>query len=158
MSQIGFTGESIHKLDAKNRVFVPKRFQSLLSADGNGDTCCVLTRGTEDCVSLFSIAGYEQYKRHLQSKPIGDRRKRAILRKFFSKTSLTQLDSAGRVLIPDALKRFANLDKEVVMVGVDERAEIWDRASWEAFEEEHEITFRNLDEVLGDGTSPSGAV
>jgi MraZ protein len=155
---IGFTGESVHKLDAKSRVFVPKRFQSELTPDQDGALSCVLTRGMEDCVYLFSLAGYRDYVAHLEGKPVGDREKRAVQRMFFSKTALSPLDSSGRVLIPDALKKFAKLDKEVVMAGVNTRVEIWDLATWEAFQQEHEPTYQDLDRVLGDRTSPSGGV
>lgn len=153
---IGFTNESVHRLDAKHRVFVPKRFQSLLASEGTEDLTCVLTRGQEGCVFLFSREGYEEFKAHLKSKPFGDRNKRAVNRKIFSKTALVQLDGSGRVLIPDALVRFAGLDKEVVMVGVDDHAEIWDKAAWERYENETEEVFQRLDEVMEPQTSSPG--
>ena len=154
MNSLGFHGESVHSLDAKNRVVVPKRFQNELTPDASGALSVVLTRGVEDCVYLFSIQGYQEYRSYLQSKPFGDRTRRAILRKLFSKTYPVQLDASGRVLVPETLKRYAGLDKEVVMLGVNDRAELWDRSTWERYDEEHEEDFQNLDQVLTENSTP----
>lgn len=152
----GFVGESDHTLDAKNRVVVPKRFQSELDAVDGGPPSVVLMRGVEDCVYLFSVSGFQAFKKFVKTDPFGSKKKRAVSRKLFSKTFLVQLDSTGRILVPEILKTCAGLTKEVVMVGVDERAEIWDRATWAAYEADHEQDFQDLDEVLGEEETPSG--
>jgi len=151
-----FTGDSIHTLDPKNRVFVPKRFQDLLERDEEGQLVAVLTRGFEGCLFLFTKKGYEQVLQRLTTQPFGGAQLRTMQRLFFSNVHVTPLDSSGRVLLPEKLRKYAEIDKEVVMVGVADRAEIWDRAKWEKFEAENDDHFDGLDVVLVGGGGPGG--
>ena len=150
-----FTGDSIHTLDPKNRVFVPKRFQDELGRDGDGQQIAVLTRGFEGCLFLFSKPGFEQVLQRLTTQPFGGEQLRTMQRLFFSNVHETPLDSSGRVLLPEKLRKYAGIDKEVVMVGVADRAEVWDRARWERFQSEHDDHFDDLDVVLVGG-GPNG--
>lgn len=151
-----FTGDSIHTLDPKNRVFVPKRFQDLLGRDEQGQQVAVLTRGFEGCLFLFSRQGYAQVLQRLTTQPFGGVQLRTMQRLFFSNVHETPLDSSGRVLLPEKLRKYAGIDKEVVMVGVADRAEIWDRARWEKFESENDDQFDGLGVVLVGGGGPDG--
>ena len=151
-----FTGDSIHTLDPKNRVFVPKRFQEQLGRDAEGQQVAVLTRGFEGCLFLFSKLGYDQVLQRLTTQPFGGAQLRTMQRLFFSNVHETPLDTSGRVLLPEKLRKFASIDKEVVMVGVADRAEIWDRARWEKFEAENDDHFDGLDVVLVGGGGPGG--
>ena len=152
-----FVGESTHSLDAKHRVFVPKRFQELLRRDAQGHPRVVLTRGFEDCLFFFSEEDFQSVLERLRTQPFGGARLRMMQRLFFSNTHRSQLDGSGRVVLPEKLRRFARITKEVVMVGCADRAEIWDRARWESFEAEHAGDFDDLDYVLtGDGSSAAG--
>jgi len=150
-----FSGDSTHTLDPKNRVFVPKRFQDQLERDDNGQQVAVLTRGFEGCLFLFSKRGYEKVLERLQTQPFGGEELRRMQRLFFSNVHPVPLDSSGRVLLPEKLRKYAGLDKEVVMVGVADRAEIWDKARWERFEAESDGDFDSLDVVLI-GKGPGG--
>jgi MraZ protein len=152
-----FSGDSIHTLDPKNRVFVPKRFQDELGRDADGQQVAVLTRGFEGCLFLFSAPGYQRVLERLQTQPFGGAELRKMQRLFFSNVHPTPLDSSGRILLPEKLRRYAGLDKEVAMVGVADRAEIWDRARWEAFESESDGDFDSLGVVLVDGRLGGGA-
>ena len=143
-----FTGESFHNLDTKHRVFVPKRFQLALGSTSEGATRLVLTRGFENCLFLFSMEGFDEVLRRLKTQPFGGARMRNMQRRFFAHVTETQLDASGRVLLPDKLRRYAEIEKEVAMVGVADRAEIWDRARWERFEEEGADEYDELDSVL----------
>jgi len=143
-----FSGDSIHTLDPKNRVFVPKRFQELLERDPEGHQVAILTRGFEGCLFLFSKAGYQKVLDRLQTQPFGGEQLRKMQRLFFANVHPTPLDSSGRVLLPEKLRRYAGIEKEVVMVGVADRAEIWDRVRWERFESENDDEFDQLDVVL----------
>jgi MraZ protein len=149
-----FSGDSIHTLDPKNRVFVPKRFQDHLGRDAAGQLVAVLTRGFEGCLFLFSKQGYEQVLQRLTTQPFGGAQLRTMQRLFFANVHEAPLDSSGRVLLPEKLRRYAGIDKEVVMVGVADRAEIWDRARWERFEAENDDHFDSLDVVLVGGGPP----
>jgi MraZ protein len=150
-----FTGDSIHTLDPKNRVFVPKRFQEQLGRGPDGLQVAVLTRGFEGCLFLFSKEGYERVLARLTTQPFGGERLRTMQRLFFSNVHETPLDSSGRVLLPEKLRTYAGIDKEVVMVGVADRGEIWDRSRWEKFESENDDHFDDLDVVLVGG-GPGG--
>lgn len=150
-----FCGDSIHTLDPKNRVFVPKRFQDQLGRDPEGQQVAVLTRGFEGCLFLFSEQGYAQVLERLQTQPFGGERLRTMQRLFFSNVHPSPLDSSGRLLLPEKLRKYGGIDKEVVMVGVADRAEIWDRARWAKFEADHDDHFDDLDVVLVGG-GPSG--
>ena len=150
-----FSGDSIHTLDPKNRVFVPKRFQEQLGRDPEGLQVAVLTRGFEGCLFFFSEQGYAQVLQRMTTQPFGGAQLRTMQRLFFANVHSTPLDSSGRVLLPEKLRKFAGIDKEVVMVGVADRAEIWDRARWEKFEAENDERFDDLDVVLVGG-GPGG--
>jgi MraZ protein len=155
-----FSGDSIHTLDPKNRVFVPKRFQDLLGRDAEGQQVAVLTRGFEGCLFLFSELGYQRVLERLTTQPFGGAEQRTMQRLFFANVHPTPLDSSGRVLLPEKLRKFAGIEKEVVMVGVADRAEIWDRARWERFEADNDARFDQLDVVLvggNGGAGPNGA-
>jgi MraZ protein len=150
-----FSGDSIHTLDPKNRVFVPKRFQEELGRDADGQQLAILTRGFEGCLFLFSAQGYQKVLERLQTQPFGGEQLRKMQRLFFANVHPTPVDSSGRVLLPEKLRKYASIDKEVVMVGVADRAEIWDRARWEKFEAESDDDFDGLDVVLVGG-GPAG--
>lgn len=151
-----FSGDSIHTLDPKNRVFVPKRFQDQLARGEDGVQVAILTRGFEGCLFLFSQQGYQKVLERLQTQPFGGEELRRMQRLFFANVHPTPLDSSGRVLLPEKLRKFASLEKEVVMVGVADRAEIWDRARWEKFESESDDDFDGLDVVLVGGRPGGG--
>jgi MraZ protein len=143
-----FTGESTHSLDTKHRVFVPKRFQHVLGTAADGHTKLVLTRGFEKSLFLFSTATFAEVLLRMKTQPFGGSRMRNMQRRFFSHVHETQLDASGRVVLPEKLRRCAGIEKEVVMVGVADRAEIWDRARWERFDEEGADDYDELDVVL----------
>ncbi len=144
-----FCGESTHSLDAKHRVFIPKRFQEFLGRDDQGNHMVVLTRGFERCLFLFSKEEFDAVRSRLRTKAFGGGAElRKMQRLFFSNTHMCGLDGSGRLVIPEKLRRFAGIEKEVVMVGIADRAEIWDRSAWETFEAENEGDFDALDGVL----------
>jgi MraZ protein len=151
-----FCGESHHTLDPKKRVFVPKRFQKVLQRDEGGHLGVVLTRGFEGCLFLFSASHFEVMKERLATQPFGGSELRKMQRLFFSNAHPCNLDGSGRLVIPEKLRSQAGIEKEIVMVGVADRAEIWDRARWERFEAENEDDFDQLDAVLLGGDGPGG--
>lgn len=155
-----FTGESIHTLDPKHRVFVPKRFQEQLGRDAEGQQIAILTRGFERCLFLFSEAGFQRVLERLETQPFGGAELRTMQRLFFANVHRSPVDGSGRLLLPEKLRRLAGIEKEVVMVGLADRAEIWDRGEWERFESENDGQFDQLDVVLVGGAgrrAPSGA-
>jgi MraZ protein len=120
-----FFGEYEHTIDDKNRVTLPARFRDAL-ADG-----LVLTRSFDTCLAVYSRADWDALvaSRVAQLDPFS-REARELTRFLFSGATDTELDKQGRVVIPPALAKRASLTKEVVVAGVHDHLEIWDRASW----------------------------
>ncbi len=143
-----FFGESTHSLDAKHRVFVPKRFQEVLGRDEAGNLSVVLTRGFERCLFLFSNHDFGKVLERLQLQPFGAEAMRRMQRLFFANTHRATLDGSGRLVLPEKLRSFAGIAKEVVMVGVADRAEVWSKSDWEQYEAENEGRFDELGSVL----------
>ena len=120
-----FRGTFDYSLDAKNRLTVPARFRAAL---GGG---VVLAKGLERCVALWTPTGYETYTERALAgfHPLSKEAQR--LNRFFAANSLdTELDGAGRVMVPAFLLRHAGLQKDVVVTGSGDALEIWDRATW----------------------------
>lgn len=149
-----FLGDSQHTLDGKNRVFVPKRFQAVLEHDTFGNVYAILTRGLDGCLFMFSESGFKKTLERLNTAAISGPEQRKMQRLFFAYTHRVQLDASGRLLLPEKLKNLAGIEREVTLVGVVERAEIWARSRWDAFESENEGDFDQLDQVLCGGVNP----
>lgn len=146
-------GEHLHSLDSKNRVVVPKRVQEQLARDEAGSLVAYLTAGQDGCLYLFSEQGFERAQRELETRVFAGQAQRAVLRLFFANTARTELDASGRILLPEKLKRHAGIDKDVVIVGVKDRAEVWAKETWEAYETRNQDLLEHIDEVLRDGPS-----
>ena len=152
-----FLGESTHGLDAKHRVFVPKRFQDVLPYNPKGARVVYLTVGFERCLFLFSEKGFADALAKLKTQPFGGEELRRIQRLFFGRAHKTALDGSGRVVLPEKLRKLAGIEKEVTMVGVGERAELWDSAAWNTFEEESQADYDLLARILSsDATDTTG--
>jgi len=151
-----FFGESTHSLDAKHRVFVPKRFQEALERDESGSLTVVLTRGFERCLFFFSDAHFQAVLKRLELQPFSGEQTRRMQRLFFANTHRATLDGSGRLVLPEKMRRFAGIEKEVVLVGVADRAEVWDKESWESYEAENEGRFDELGTVLLGAGDPIG--
>jgi MraZ protein len=120
-----FRGTFDYSLDAKNRLTVPARYRAALS-DG-----VVLAMGLERCVALWTPAGYDEYTQASLAgfHPLSPEAQK--LKRFFAANSLeTELDAAGRVMLPTFLIEHAGLEKEVVVTGSGDALEIWSRATW----------------------------
>jgi MraZ protein len=120
-----FRGTFDYSLDAKNRLTVPARFRVALSEG------VVLAKSLERCVALWTQSGYDAYTQSSLASfhPLSPDAQK--LKRFFSANSFdTELDSAGRVMLPAFLLEYAGLSKEVVVTGSGDALEIWDRAVW----------------------------
>jgi len=122
---LAFRGTFDYTLDAKNRLTVPAKFRAHL-AEG-----VVLAKGIERCVAMWTPTEFEAYTSGALEgmHPLSPQAEK--LNRFFSANSLdAELDSAGRVMVPGFLLEHAGLTKEVVVTGVGNRLEVWDRGSW----------------------------
>jgi len=124
---VAFRGTFDHTLDAKNRLTVPARYRSAL-ADG---VVLAMTIDQRPCVGMWRPDDYERYtERALADQPPLSPA-RALLERFvYGSSADVDLDAAGRVMIPGFLSGHAGLQKDVVVVGVGDRLELWDRSQW----------------------------
>jgi MraZ protein len=134
-----FLGEYQHSLDAKGRIILPSRFRARL-AEG-----CVLTRGQEDCLAVYAKEEFDELAARLRQTKQSSTRRRNFLRLFFSGAHEEVPDKQGRVTIPEHLRSYATLERDVTVIGTGSKLEIWDRAKWDEQLERTEREFRDLD-------------
>lgn len=122
-------GTHSYQLDPKGRVSLPVRFRAAL---GDG---CWLTMGQDRCLYVFPRAEWERRSLEVSSSPLSDADGRAYARMFFGNSDEARVDGQGRLTIPQRLRDAVDITKEVVVLGVRDRIEIWDREAWERYEE-----------------------
>jgi MraZ protein len=125
-----FRGVSDLVLDAKGRLAVPARHRDGLVAGSAGRL--VLTADHAGCLLIYPLRAWEPIQERLMALPSFDDRMRSIQRLYVGHADDVELDAAGRILIPPALRRYASLDKRVVLVGQGPKLELWDDARWQA--------------------------
>lgn len=131
-----FMGEYNHTIDPKGRVIVPSKFRDSLGED------FVVTKGLDGCLFVFPNDEWSLFEGKLRTLPVANKEARKFTRFFLAGAAGLDVDKQGRILIPSVLREFANLEKDVVLVGVSSRVEIWDKAKWESI-----TAFDNMDEI-----------
>ncbi len=121
----GFTGEYGHSLDTKGRIIMPAKFREKL-----GEMIWV-TKGLDGCLFVYPNDEWENIENTFRETPRMSKDAREFSRFFFAGAHDCDIDKQGRVLIPSVLREFAGLDKEVVLVGVLNRIEIWSKDRWQ---------------------------
>jgi len=139
-----FTGEYTHSVDNKRRVSVPSAFREGL------DDQVVLTRGLDNCIFMFPLDQWEQIAEKLSQLSFGDADSRGLNRFLLSGAREVSVDTAGRILVPEFLAEFADLDEEVVFAGVNTRIELWDKDRWNDYTQDVESQADLLAQTLGD--------
>lgn len=119
-----FMGEYNHTIDAKGRLIVPSKFREQL-----GDEF-VVTKGLDGCLFVYDNTEWKKFEEKLQTLPLTNQNARKFSRFFLAGASACEVDRQGRILLPSVLRDFAGLEKEVVLVGVGSRIEIWNKATW----------------------------
>lgn len=137
-------GEYTHTIDAKKRLAIPSKLRRELGAKA------VITRGLDSCLFIFPFKEWQKLVEKLSALPFGDKNSRSFKRLILAGASEVSLDALGRILVPDYLKNYAQLKKNVVIAGVDERLEIWDKTRWEMFKQQSEKEVDNIAERLGE--------
>ncbi len=126
-----FTGEYECKLDAKGRLTLPSKVKSKLpEVSGNQ---LVISLGLEPCLVLYPLVEYKKTYSRIASLNEFNEEYRKLQRNFFRRMSETELDGAGRLLIPKTMAKYAKLNKELVLVGMGNRLEIWDVDTYNEF-------------------------
>ena len=120
-------GEYSHSLDAKGRVIIPSKLREQLGER------FVVSKGLDGCLFAFPVAEWEKFEIKLQALPLTNKDARKFSRYFLAGASEVELDKQGRALLPASLRDAAELEKDLVLCGVGNRIEIWDKARWLAF-------------------------
>ena len=137
-------GEYTHSLDSKKRLSLPARFRKELGRR------VVITRGLDNCLFVYSLREWEKIPRKLAELSIGQADTRGFNRFLLSGAVPSDVDGAGRVLIPDFLKEFAGLEEQVVVAGMQTRIEIWNAETWNAYKRRIEKQADAMAEKLGE--------
>lgn len=137
-------GQYDHTIDAKGRVIIPAKFREEL-----GDKF-VLTRGLDNCLFVYSLAEWSNIEMKLKSLPLNRKDARAFTRFFLAGATECEIDKQGRVLIPTNLREYAKINKEVVIIGVSSRVEIWSKEVWNDYSNNVDISFEDVAEHLDD--------
>ena len=121
------TGTYEHTIDAKGRLFIPAKLRDEL-----GDTF-YLAVGVDACLAIYPMETWNRFTEKFASLPMSQSR---AMRPLFANAAKCEPDSQGRIVIPQKLRQYAGLGKEAVIIGVNDRAEIWSADAWHAQEEE----------------------
>lgn len=139
-------GEYIHTLDNKNRFILPAKFREKIKNLDNKKF--FITRGLDGCLFLFHQEVWRKLEEKLQQFPFTRQQARNFNRLYFSGAVEVEPDSQGRVMLPDYLKDYASIKRDIVIVGVADRIEIWDKNRWEEFYQEQKGNFETIAEGL----------
>ena len=120
-----FKGEYNHTIDAKGRLIVPAKFREIL-----GDNF-IVTKGLDGCLFVYPNDEWTRFEEKLKSLPLTNKNARQFTRFFLAGAAACEVDKQGRILLPQVLREFASLEKDVVLVGVASRIEIWSRERWD---------------------------
>ena len=137
-------GEYKHTLDPKKRLSVPSKWRGDL-----GQTL-IITRGLDGCLFVYPQTQWQKITEKVSQLPLGQADTRSFNRFFLSGAVEVEVDSVGRILVPDFLKEFAGLDSKVVLAGIYDRVEIWAENKWEDYKRDIEHKADELAQKLGE--------
>ena len=127
-------GKYQNSIDAKCRMIVPSKYRDELACR------CVLTRGIDTCLYIYPIQQWEKFMDKLSALPTTDPNARAFVRHFYANAIECDIDKQGRMVIPQELREYAHIEKELVTVGLLDKIEIWSKEEWTAAENMTELT------------------
>lgn len=131
-----FMGEYNHTIDVKGRLIIPSKFREIL-----GDEF-VVTKGLDGCLFVYDHKEWEAFEQKLKSLPLNSPDARKFTRFFLAGAAAAEVDKQGRILIPAVLRDFAALEKDVTLIGVGARVEIWSKERYEGT-----VSYDDMEEV-----------
>ena len=149
---IGFLGEYEATLDSKSRFLLPVGFKKQLPEEG--DTQFVINRGFEKCLSLYTMKSWEPIFSEISKLNDYDPKVREFRRYFLNGATIAELDSAGRILVPQNLREHAGLEKDIVLVSAVNKIEIWDKIKYQQFFES--FSPENFSAIANQVMNPGG--
>ncbi len=137
-----FYGEFQHTVDPKGRIIVPASFREEL------DVKFMIAKGLEGCLFIFSMPRWNSLVEKLETLPLSNTKARDFSRFFFSSAAQCQIDGHYRILVPADLRAHAGLEKDITIVGVGNRVEVWSRDKWEKYMSGESLTPESLSETF----------
>ena len=137
-----FLGTHTPRLDEKGRLFLPAKYRDELAAG------LILTKGQERCVYVFPVPEFERITEALRTAPVTAKGLRDYSRVFFASASDEVPDKQGRITIPPALREYAALNRDCVVIGANTRLEIWDSQAWTSYLGQQEDAFSEASEEV----------
>ncbi len=134
----GMKGQSNHNLDSKGRLIIPARLRDGLGAN------FVLCKGMDNNIYAYPGEEWDRFSEKLNALPVSDIKARQFKRFFQGSANDCEVDGQFRIVIPQSLREWAGIDKEVVMVGNGSIAEIWDKNTWDKCNSEDEIDINDI--------------
>lgn len=137
-----FLGTHAPRLDEKGRLFLPAKFRDALAGG------LVITKGQERCLYVWPTDEFAALTERMHAAPVTSKAARDYMRVFFAGASDEVPDKQGRITIPPALRAYAGLQRDCVVIGASTRVEIWDAAAWDSYLAEQEQAFSDLSEEV----------
>jgi MraZ protein len=139
-----FIGEHIHAIDDKGRVSVPAKFRKQLTGG------LVVTRGLDACLWLFTREEWDKLAKKLAALPLSSSKSRAFARMMLAGAWDVELDSQGRIGLPEYLRTYAALKKHVAVAGLYTRIELWDEDAWQEYRAKTEQETESIAEAMSE--------
>ncbi len=138
-----FLGEYHRVIDNKGRIFIPSKFREDLIGG------IIVSKGFDErCLFLFSKDGWKRLQDKILATPVTKKNTRKFSRWFFSSASEESMDQQGRAKVPQNLIEYAGLRKDIVLVGVSDRAEIWAKEKWDDYYKQADLEFTEDDDTF----------
>ncbi|MBT4153271.1 MAG: division/cell wall cluster transcriptional repressor MraZ [Candidatus Magasanikbacteria bacterium] len=139
-----FIGEYTHNLDEKGRIAVPKKFRTALAKGA------VVTRGLDDCLFLYTKGEWKVLAEKLANLPFSQANTRAFARLMLAGAMEVAPDKQGRIMLPEYLREYAGLSKEITVAGLYNRLELWSQSKWKAYTKKTQAARNEIAEQLGE--------
>ncbi len=151
-----FTGKHLHTIDDNNRLAIPSSLRKCIDEEKEGKGFYIAP-GLDKCLAIYPPLHFKEITKKLSELMFTNQQARTFQRLFFSRSSsFVTCDKQGRIIIPQLHKDYAGLKKEVVIIGVMDRIEIWDLQHWNEFEEDNEQNFeRDAEDLFRLGSAPN---
>lgn len=137
-----FLGTYEHSIDSKNRLSLPSRIVSKINED------VVVSKGFDGCLELRTLSAFEVYSEKLMQLSQNKKDSRIVIRQLLANAIDLSLDSAKRILIPNSLLAESNITKDVVIIGLGNKLEIWDKGTYQKFKQETDATYAEIAEKI----------
>ncbi len=137
-----FIGEYEHSVDAKGRAIMPAKLREDIGEN------FIVTKGLDKCLFAYSKSEWANFEEKLKTLPLTNKNARDFVRFFLSGAIECEIDKQGRFLIPANLRTYAKLEKEIVIIGVGTRLEVWNKGDWEKYSSEENISADDIAENM----------